>query len=80
MGWIFITPNLHHVHHHYQRPYTDSNFGDVFSIWDRIFGTYAELPHGATVFGVDTQPNKQVTESFREIVMMPFRDQPAQKD
>jgi sterol desaturase/sphingolipid hydroxylase (fatty acid hydroxylase superfamily) len=73
LGWVFITPNLHHVHHHNAQPYTDSNFGDVLSVWDRLFGTYAELPSGETVFGVDTQPSKQVTESFREIVMLPFR-------
>lgn len=73
LGWVFITPNLHHVHHHNERPYTDSNFGDVFSVWDRLFGTYAELPSGATVFGVDSHPSKLVTENFREVVMIPFR-------
>lgn len=75
LGWIFITPNLHHVHHHYQRPYTDCNFGDVFSVWDRVFGTYAELPTGATIFGVDTHPSKHITGNFKEVVMMPFRRQ-----
>ncbi|PIH02801.1 hypothetical protein CS542_03340 [Pedobacter sp. IW39] len=38
-GLLFITPNLHHVHHHFELPYTDCNYGDVFSIWDRLFGT-----------------------------------------
>ena len=79
LGWIFITPNLHHVHHHHQRPYTDSNFGDVFSVWDRLFGTYAELPTDDTVFGVDTHSDKNVTESFKEVVMIPFRRQMRQK-
>jgi sterol desaturase/sphingolipid hydroxylase (fatty acid hydroxylase superfamily) len=80
LGWIFITPNLHHVHHHYQQPYTDSNFGDVFSVWDRLFGTYAELPTSATVFGVDTHPSKEITNNFREVVMMPFRRQIRRKN
>jgi len=75
LGWIFITPNLHHVHHHYQKPYTDSNFGDVFSVWDRLFGTYAELSTGATVFGVDTHPSKLITDNLKEVVMIPFRRQ-----
>jgi sterol desaturase/sphingolipid hydroxylase (fatty acid hydroxylase superfamily) len=79
LGWIFITPNLHHVHHHFQQPYTDSNFGDVFSIWDRLFGTYAELSTDATVFGVDTHADRHVTESFKEIVMIPFR-RPVRQD
>jgi sterol desaturase/sphingolipid hydroxylase (fatty acid hydroxylase superfamily) len=79
LGWIFITPNLHHVHHHNQMPYTNSNFGDVFSVWDRMFGTYAELPSGSTVFGVDTHSSRLVTDNFREIVMMPFRTQTRRK-
>jgi sterol desaturase/sphingolipid hydroxylase (fatty acid hydroxylase superfamily) len=73
LGWVFITPNLHHVHHHYQQPYTDCNYGDVFSVWDRLFGTYAELRTSDTIFGVDTQPGKAATENFREIVWNPLR-------
>lgn len=53
-GFVFITPNLHHVHHHHQRPGTDCNYGDVFSIWDRLFGTLVELPMEELVFGLDT--------------------------
>ena len=37
LGFLFITPNLHHVHHHYELPHTDCNYGDVLSIWDRLF-------------------------------------------
>ena len=36
---IFISPNMHKFHHHFERPWTDSNFGNIFSFWDRIFGT-----------------------------------------
>lgn len=39
LSFVFITPNMHKFHHHYQRPWTDSNFGNIFSIWDRLFGT-----------------------------------------
>jgi len=54
LGWLFITPNLHHAHHHFQMPSTNRNFGDVFSIWDRLFGTFIELPRDETIFGLDT--------------------------
>ncbi|WP_165905447.1 sterol desaturase family protein [Parashewanella spongiae] len=37
--FVFITPRLHRIHHHHELPYTDSNFGTIFTIWDRIFGT-----------------------------------------
>ena len=54
VGWIFITPNLHQAHHHFQMPATNCNYGDVFSIWDRLFGTLMHLAREDTVFGLDT--------------------------
>ncbi|MBK9718639.1 MAG: sterol desaturase family protein [Saprospiraceae bacterium] len=50
---FLITPNMHHVHHHYKKPYTDSNFGDLFSIWDRLFCTFRYLPKEKVQFGLD---------------------------
>ncbi|MSR12961.1 MAG: sterol desaturase family protein [Gammaproteobacteria bacterium] len=54
VGWLFITPNLHHVHHHFQLPATNRNYGDVFSLWDRLFGTFANLTLADTQFGLQT--------------------------
>ncbi len=42
-GWIekiFITPSIHRVHHSKNHIYLDRNYGETFSIWDRIFGTF----------------------------------------
>ncbi len=39
---IFITPRLHHIHHSAHRPETDSNYGNIFTIWDKLFGTFRE--------------------------------------
>jgi len=39
---VFITPRLHFVHHHPNPRFTNSNYGFIFSIWDRAFGTYTE--------------------------------------
>lgn len=38
-----VTPRIHAVHHSAHRPETDSNYGGVFTIWDRLFGTYCDL-------------------------------------
>jgi sterol desaturase/sphingolipid hydroxylase (fatty acid hydroxylase superfamily) len=76
MSWIFITPNLHHVHHHYELPHTDCNFGDVFSIWDRLFGTFSELPIEQTVFGLDTHMDESKSSSFVQVAKMPFQSRP----
>lgn len=45
LSYVFVTPDIHKFHHHYQAPWTDSNFGNVFSFWDRLFGTlvYADI-------------------------------------
>ena len=40
---VFITPSLHRTHHSKKRSEHDSNYGIVFSFWDRLFGTRKEL-------------------------------------
>lgn len=40
---LFVTPNMHSLHHSASQIETDSNYGDVFTIWDRLFGTYKEV-------------------------------------
>jgi sterol desaturase/sphingolipid hydroxylase (fatty acid hydroxylase superfamily) len=40
---VVVTPAMHHVHHSSRRHETDSNYGDVLSVWDRLFGTYRDL-------------------------------------
>jgi sterol desaturase/sphingolipid hydroxylase (fatty acid hydroxylase superfamily) len=40
---VFITPSLHRTHHSTLRKEHDSNYGIVFSVWDRLFGTRKEL-------------------------------------
>ncbi len=73
IGYVFITPNLHHVHHHYVLPYTDRNFGGVLSVWDRLFGTFAELEEHETVFGLDSHMAPETSGAFVSLVAMPFQ-------
>src|SRR5262249_1304713 len=42
--WVFVTPNMHSLHHSSHQPETDSNYGTVFTVWDRLFGTYRAEP------------------------------------
>src|SRR5471030_3023566 len=37
---IMVTPRIHAIHHSSYQPETDSNYGGVFTVWDKIFGTY----------------------------------------
>ncbi len=73
IGLIFITPNLHQVHHHYKQPYTDCNYGDVLSIWDRLFGTFKRLPKEDLVFGIDTHMMKEDSGNFKSLFKIPFK-------
>jgi len=50
---IFITPDMHKFHHHFERPWTDSNFGNIFSFWDRIFGTLVYDDPKKVKYGLD---------------------------
>ena len=51
---IFNTPSHHRVHHGSNEAYIDKNYGGMFIIWDRIFGTFAEEKE-KVVFGI-TEP------------------------
>lgn len=72
LSWVFVSPNMHKVHHHWQQPYTDSNYGAVLSIWDRLFGTYEELEPSQIKYGLDRYyPNEQ-DENFIMLMRKPF--------
>lgn len=72
ISWIIVTPDMHHTHHHYVLPYTDSNFGNIFSIWDRIFGTFQYLERDKLIYGVDTCMNPEENEHISPMLKVPF--------
>jgi sterol desaturase/sphingolipid hydroxylase (fatty acid hydroxylase superfamily) len=53
ISWVIVSPDMHKVHHHYMRPQTDSNYGNIFSFWDRLFGTYNNTPAEKLHYGLD---------------------------
>ena len=59
LSYIFITPNVHKFHHHFERPWTDTNFGNIFSIWDRLFGTFVYGDTKKIHYGLDVLDNKR---------------------
>lgn len=56
LGWyenFFVTPSNHRVHHGQNDEYIDKNYGGVFILWDRFFGTFQEeLDEVPVVFGI----------------------------
>lgn len=73
LSYIIISPDMHKVHHHYKLPYTDSNYGNIFSVWDRIFGTYSYLDREKIIYGVDTHMNPKEHNKLMNLLKIPFQ-------
>lgn len=69
IGLVFTTPNLHKIHQ--DQYYTDSNFADIFILWDRIFGTFKYKPAEEVKLGLVEfdEPKKQ---TFWYLIRSPF--------
>ncbi len=74
LSWVIVTPDMHHVHHHYVLPYTDSNYGNIFSIWDRLFGTYMDLDRSKLVYGIDTYREEAENAHITPLLKIPFQE------
>ena len=73
ISWIIVSPDMHKVHHHYVLPYTDSNYGNIFSIWDRIFRTFLKMKNDDIKYGVDTYPDINSDTKIGTLLKLPFK-------
>ncbi|MCE9500929.1 MAG: sterol desaturase family protein [Leptospira sp.] len=74
LSFVFVTPSLHRVHHHHKLPYTDTNYGNIFSLWDRLFGMAVHLNREEIHYGVDSLPHSAERESSAfQLLTAPFR-------
>ncbi|GAA4404087.1 hypothetical protein GCM10023187_20900 [Nibrella viscosa] len=73
LGWLLVTPNMHHVHHHYVLPHTNSNYGNIFTVWDRLFGTYMELDPNDLTYGLDTHMATHEHSHIGNLLKIPFQ-------
>lgn len=71
---VLVTPNMHKVHHHYKLPLTDTNYGNIFSIWDRIFGTFEYVDELQTLtYGIDTHMQPEENDRIGNLLKIPFQ-------
>ncbi len=72
--WVFVTPDMHVVHHSAVKRETDSNYGSILSLWDRLFGTYVAAPArgiaGMTI-GLDYRREPQ-DQRLDQVLIAPF--------
>lgn len=73
ISWVIVSPDMHKVHHHHVMPYTDTNYGNIFSIWDRLFGTFAKMNNEDIVYGVDTVPDPKENAEIGPLLKIPFQ-------
>ncbi|MEG0849030.1 MAG: sterol desaturase family protein [Flavobacterium sp.] len=73
LSYFIVSPNMHKVHHHYVLPYTDSNYGNIFSVWDRLFGTFTTLPKEELIYGVDTHMQPEENNQLKNLLKIPFQ-------
>lgn len=73
LSYFIISPDMHKIHHHNLLPYTDSNYGNIFSIWDHLLGTYKHLDREKIVYGVDTFPDEKINSNLIELIKQPFQ-------
>lgn len=70
LGFLIITPALHWVHHHAKQADTDSNYGVVLSVWDRLFRTRSKTVRNPNMrIGVEGTREK----SFLALLVLPFK-------
>jgi len=74
LSQFWVTPNVHKIHHSRAVAETNSNYGNVLSLYDRLLGTFtpAERAH-AVVYGLDDADPRRVA-SFGGLLAMPFQD------
>ena len=72
ISYFMVSPDMHKIHHHYRLPYTDTNYGNIFSIWDRLLGTFSYYERESIVYGVDVFPDKVKNTQVWSLLKQPF--------
>jgi sterol desaturase/sphingolipid hydroxylase (fatty acid hydroxylase superfamily) len=73
LSLVWVTPDVHKIHHSRERSETNSNYGNVLTIYDRVFGTFTPSHRaGSVVYGLDTVDPAKIG-SFRGLLSLPFR-------
>jgi len=71
LGLFITTPNLHKIHHDQDQQFTDSNYADIFILWDRIFGTFKQKPVEQVKLGL-IEFDEDKKQTFWYLIKSPF--------
>jgi sterol desaturase/sphingolipid hydroxylase (fatty acid hydroxylase superfamily) len=77
---LWVTPDMHKVHHSRARTETDSNYANLFSFFDRLFGTYTPSSRGpSVVYGIEGYDDPE-HQSVGNVLLLPLRRNSALRD
>ena len=77
---VVVPPSMHRVHHSSNRAETDSNYGTVFSVWDRLFGSYRLRDDPEQIrFGIGTYDDPAWQRPLR-LLQLPLRPNPPRSE
>ena len=80
ISWISMSPTMHKVHHSRDPRFTDTNYSQIFSMWDRIFRTCTPARFGRDVdYGLDGYDGKEF-QSVAGLFLAPLRKAPVEPD
>ncbi len=68
---VFVTPDMHRIHHSDIPAETNSNYATIFSFWDRLLKTYCEAPQERIVIGLREYVNPEDI-CLKKLLLMPF--------
>ena len=72
MRKLIVTPNVHKMHHSSDQKFTDSNYGNIFSIWDRLFKTYQKTNETEKLtYGLNANSENK-KKGFFTLLLLPF--------
>jgi sterol desaturase/sphingolipid hydroxylase (fatty acid hydroxylase superfamily) len=72
LSYLWVTPNMHKVHHSRAAHHAESNFGNILALYDRTFGTFTASERTSNIeYGLDTIAGDRV-DAVRKALLLPF--------
>lgn len=77
LSLVIASPNYHKIHHSRDTSQTDTNYANIFSLWDRLFATYTPSREGHGIdYGLDGFDGR-ADQTAWGLLALPFRDREA---
>jgi len=77
LRWFIATPDTHRAHHSTVIEEQNTNYGFFIIWWDKLFGTYTQVPHGGHIdMAIGLRSSKDQCDRVDQMLVAPFRPSP----